>query len=75
MAQTFGTETSKQGFHFVRGHALHQTRLDFIPALRLMIKPQLLESCFGLGLDTRQSIADLVISEQRSTMTMLHDMG
>jgi hypothetical protein len=75
MTQTFGTETAKQGFHFVGGHSLHQTCLDFIPTLRLVIEPQFLEGGFRLGLDARQGIADLMISEQRSTMTMLHDMG
>ena len=75
ITQTFGAETAKQGFHFVGGHPLHKPCLDFIAALRLVIKTQLLEGGSGLSFDAREGIADLVISEQRPAMTVLHDVG
>ena len=39
-----------------------------------MIETQFLKRRFGLSLDARKSVADLVIRKQMSTMTMLHDM-
>ena len=75
MTQTFCAETAKQGFHFVGGHPLHKTGFNFIAALRLVIETQLLEGASGLSLDAREGIANLVISEQRPAMTVLHDMG
>ena len=49
--------------------------LDFIPTLRLVVQPQFLKGCSGLGLDAREGFAHLVIRKQGSAMTVLHDMG
>ena len=75
MTQTVSTETAKQGFHLIRGHPLNKPCLDFIPTLRLVVETQLLERCLGLRFDARESVANLVIREQRPAMTVLHDMG